>query len=119
MTVKDGKLWLGSIGKEWTTVNGDPIHDKLYWVKEISHDGTMLSHNWKDNFEAVRASVGALSPGYLVHEAVNWDAVNQQWVFLPRRVSFDKYTVDQEALQGSNTVILSDSSFQHQAVKRF
>eukprot|EP01128_Nolandella_sp_AFSM9_P009246 TRINITY_DN5866_c0_g1_i1.p1 TRINITY_DN5866_c0_g1~~TRINITY_DN5866_c0_g1_i1.p1 ORF type:complete len:364 (-),score=75.65 TRINITY_DN5866_c0_g1_i1:95-1162(-) len=118
MTVKDGKLWMGSIGKEWTTVDGTPLHNDLYWVKEVDEHGSLIPHNWLREYEAVRAAAGAQSPGYLVHEAINWDSVNSRWVFLPRRVSTEKYSVDQEALQGSNTIIITDPQFSSSEVKQ-
>lgn len=47
----------------------------------------------------------------MVHEAVNWDPVSRQWMFLPRRVSLDKYNADNEGEKGSNHLLVASEDF--------
>lgn len=61
------------------------MHNQLYWVKEIDREGRIKSRNWTMPFEMIREATGHSYPAYLVHEAVNWDAQNRRWVFMPRR----------------------------------
>lgn len=39
----------------------------------------------------LRAEVGGLFPGYVIHESAAWSDILQKWVFLPRRISSEKY----------------------------
>ncbi|CAJ0934037.1 unnamed protein product, partial [Mesorhabditis belari] len=39
----------------------------------------------------VRESVRIKSPGYMIHEAVQWSKVHRKWFFLPRRASGNEY----------------------------
>ena len=38
MVVKDEKLYIGGLGKEWTTTNGEYLHSYPQWVKSIDKD---------------------------------------------------------------------------------
>ena len=59
----------------------------------------------------MRESVGITWPGYMIHEAVCWSEVRRTWVFLPRRLSPDKYDDVTDERMGSNTMILADEHF--------
>ena len=37
MTVKDGDLWVGGLGKEWTTTEGVFVSHNPMWVKVMRH----------------------------------------------------------------------------------
>jgi len=118
MAVKDDKLLVGSIGKEWTTADGRPLHNQLYWVKEIDAEGRIRSLNWTDQFERVRAAADKLYPSYLVHEAIGFDQIARRWVLLPRRESAEAYDAADEEGKGSNIVIIADEGFNKISTKR-
>lgn len=40
---------------------------------------------------ALRDKVGATFPGYMIHESAAWSDALNKWVFLPRRISSEKY----------------------------
>eukprot|EP01125_Pyxidicula_operculata_P019418 TRINITY_DN7047_c0_g2_i1.p1 TRINITY_DN7047_c0_g2~~TRINITY_DN7047_c0_g2_i1.p1 ORF type:complete len:348 (+),score=81.94 TRINITY_DN7047_c0_g2_i1:31-1074(+) len=118
MTVKDDKLYVGSIGKEWTTKEGVFIHNKLLWVKIVDTAGKVISEDWTDKYKSVKKILGITDPGYVVHEAINWDPDTRNWVFLPRRVTLDPYDAETEETKGSNYIVYADEAFSNFDVKR-
>ena len=110
-TVKGDKLIVGGLGKEWTTQTGDIVNHDPMWVKEIGCDGGMRHLDWRGHYEAVRASVGIQWPGYMIHEAVCWSQVRREWVFLPRRMSTERYNDVTDERMGTNTVIIASEDF--------
>jgi soluble calcium-activated nucleotidase 1 len=117
-TVKDGKLWVGSIGKEWTTGTGDIIGKDPMWVKTIDGSGRVEHVNFIANYEALRNAVGAKYPGYMVHEAAEWSEFHKRWFFLPRRVSKDKYDENEDVKRGSNIILSASEDFTHITYKK-
>ena len=87
-TVKDGQLYVGGIGKEWTDENGQFVNNDPLWVKVISRSGSVSHINWFDVYTKIRKFTGADFPGYVIHEAVVWNPLNRRWYFLPRPLSF-------------------------------
>eukprot|EP00002_Diphylleia_rotans_P001396 TRINITY_DN1078_c0_g1_i2.p1 TRINITY_DN1078_c0_g1~~TRINITY_DN1078_c0_g1_i2.p1 ORF type:complete len:260 (+),score=61.12 TRINITY_DN1078_c0_g1_i2:53-832(+) len=85
-TIKDGYLYVGSMGKEWSTPQGEVINHNPQFVKRIDKDGHIESLDWRDNYQAMRKATGTLDPGYLVHESGYWHEQHKKWYFLPRRV---------------------------------
>jgi len=110
-TVKGDKLIVGGLGKEWTTQTGDIVNHDPMWVKEVSCDGGVRHLDWRGHYEAVRASVGISWPGYMIHEAVCWSQVRREWVFLPRRMSGEKYNDVTDERMGTNTMIIASEDF--------
>jgi len=112
MTVKDGALYVGGLGKEWTTKEGAFVNYHPMFVKSIDQYGTVVHHNWTDVYLNVRATVGIKFPGYMVHEAVAWSPVRRRWYFLPRRMSFLKYDDVTDEQRGTNVLIHCNENFQ-------
>ena len=52
-----------------------------------------------------------MAPGYLIHEAINWSPHLRKWVFMPRRISTEKYDDVLDEKRGSNKVLLVDEAF--------
>lgn len=88
MTVKDNRLIIGGLGKEWTTGAGEFVNDYPMWIKIVSHIGQVEHVDWYDNYKAVRAVLGIDFPGYMIHESAQWSEYHKQWFFLPRYVPF-------------------------------
>jgi len=109
-TVKDGKLYIGSMGKEWVQDGVVKSIDPEY-VKVISKDGRIEHQNWKSFYDKLRVASGTTSPGYLLHEAVNWNPVERKWYFLPRRVSFEEYDEVLDEERCGNIAIVADENF--------
>ena len=110
-TVKGDKLVVGGLGKEWTTQTGEIVNHDPMWVKEVSCDGGVRHLDWRGHYEAVRASVGITWPGYMIHEAVCWSQVRREWVFLPRRMSTERYNDVTDERMGTNTMIIASEDF--------
>jgi len=116
MTVKDDELYIGSIGKEWTSLKGEFINDDPLWVHVIGANGSYRTESWAAHFNKINEIAGIKSSkeGYMVHEAINWDPHGRQWVFLPRRVSVgDPYDAEKEGEKGSNLGFLVSADFSH------
>ncbi|KAG2392090.1 hypothetical protein C9374_013575 [Naegleria lovaniensis] len=112
-TVKDSKLYIGSIGKEWTTGDGVILnHDPMY-VKTIDANGKVEHVDWIKNYKALLKAVGIKDKGYMVHEAAEWSDFHKRWFFLPRRVSFETYDEKKDEQRGSNYVISASEDFSH------
>ncbi|XP_030078770.1 soluble calcium-activated nucleotidase 1-like [Drosophila hydei] len=90
-TVKQHTLYVGSMGKEWTTSMGDFENNNPMYVKAVSMAGEVHSLNWVENYKKLRLQSLQISwPGYMTHESVVWSQVHQRWYFLPRRCSKEK-----------------------------
>ncbi|KAJ2937873.1 hypothetical protein O0L34_g18695 [Tuta absoluta] len=110
-TVKDGILYVGSMGKEWTTASGEfQTYDPM-WVKAVNMNGEVQHLNWVNQFKAVRLAIGIKWPGYMIHESGAWSPVTEKWSFLPRRCSHEPYNETKDELMGCNYLITADANF--------
>jgi soluble calcium-activated nucleotidase 1 len=110
-TVKDGELYMGSMGKEFTKKDGSIQNTNNLWVSVLSRSGEIRRIDWNDQFNFVRNKLGARAPGYLIHEAVNWSPHMKKWIFAPRRISKEKYDDVLDEKRGSNKVVLVNEDF--------
>ncbi len=78
-TVKDGLLYVGSFGKEFTNNEGGVIHANNLWVVVVDKDGKMMHADWREQYTAMRKALGYEHPAYLLHETVIWSPHNKQW----------------------------------------
>ncbi|KAF4107801.1 hypothetical protein G5714_012165 [Onychostoma macrolepis] len=46
LAVKDERLYVGGLGKEWTTVTGEFVNNDPQWVKVIGFHGDVEHENW-------------------------------------------------------------------------
>ena len=63
MAVKDHVMYVGGLGKEWTTVTGELVNLFPQWVKAVSHNGAVQHLDWVDNYNAMRNTAGFKYPG--------------------------------------------------------
>jgi soluble calcium-activated nucleotidase 1 len=111
-TIKDDAIWLGSIGFEWYGPDGTIKHRNPEWVKTIDSGGVVRNLNWHAVYQTVRSHTNTTLPGYLWHEAVEWEPFHKRWVMLPRFASnTSKYVPGQEHLDTTNMLIVADESF--------
>jgi soluble calcium-activated nucleotidase 1 len=110
-TVKDGELYMGSMGKEYTHKDGSIENTNNLWVSVLSRSGEISRIDWNRQFDFVRSKLGATSPGYLIHEAINWSPHLKKWIFAPRRISKEKYDDVLDEKRGSNKVVLVNENF--------
>jgi len=109
--VKGGKLFMGSMGKEYTRPDGSIANSNNLWVATLNENGELRRENWQDKYNFVRKALDAEFPGYLVHEAIDWSDHLKRWVFLPRRVSHEKYDDVVDERKGSNKLVLVSENF--------
>ena len=69
--MKDKCLWVGGLGKEWTTITGELVNFDPQWVKSVGYHGDILHHNWIDNYNALREKAGYLPPGAILNLFMN------------------------------------------------
>ncbi|XP_055849503.1 apyrase [Episyrphus balteatus] len=111
-TVKNQILYVGSMGKEWTTSQGDFENENPMYVKIISPGGEVRSLNWSFNYKTMREeSMNIVWPGYMIHESGVWSDAHQKWFFLPRRCSKNKYNETRDEHMGCNVLIMADDRF--------
>lgn len=112
MTVKDDHLYVGSLGKEWTSPNGDKIYNyDPQYVKRISAFGHVEHLDWRLRYIELRRAAGIEAPGYLVHEAAVWSKERKQWYFLPRRASHQLYDDSLDEKRGTNILLVANDNF--------
>lgn len=110
-TVKDKTLYIGSMGKEWTTGQGDFENENPMFVKAVNTNGEVRHINWSNNFKAIREIIGINWPGYMIHESGMWSDIHKRWYFLPRRCSRDRYNETRDEHMGCNYLISADETF--------
>lgn len=112
-TVKDEHLYVGSMGKEWTSSTGEYLNDDPMFVKRISFQGHIEHINWAKHYKAMRKAVGIEFPGYLIHESGAWSAEHKKWFFLPRRCSKESYDETKDEHRGCNILVSADADFKN------
>ena len=117
-TVKDGKMYAGSFGKEFVRADNTIAHTNNMWISTIDRDGRVEHIDWTENYNRIRKAVGCSYPGYLIHEAIAWSPYQKKWVILPRRVSSEPYDEEEDERRGSNLVLLASEDFKHIEMKR-
>ncbi|XP_018006693.1 soluble calcium-activated nucleotidase 1 [Hyalella azteca] len=110
-TVKDEVLYIGGLGKEWTTSTGEMINHNPQWIKTINSQGQVHNHNWTERYIQLRKAVGIEFPGYMIHEAVSWSPHRREWVFLPRRASPQPYDEKTDERRGTNLMLTASEDF--------
>ncbi|XP_036766343.2 soluble calcium-activated nucleotidase 1 isoform X2 [Manis pentadactyla] len=63
LAVKDEHLYVGGLGKEWTTSTGEVVNENPEWVKVVGHKGGVDHESWVSNYNALRAAAGIQPPG--------------------------------------------------------
>lgn len=63
LAVKDEHLYVGGLGKEWTTTTGEVMNENPEWVKVVGHRGSVDHENWVSSYNALRAAAGIQPPG--------------------------------------------------------
>jgi len=110
-SVKDGKLFIGGMGKEWTDQSGNFVNNNPLWVKTLDLHGAVSHFDWYNNYNSLKEAAGIKSPGYLLNEAAVWVPSESIWMFLPRRVSKEKYDAVLDEYRCSNIGLAATSDF--------
>lgn len=110
-TVKDGELYMGSMGKEYTRPDGSILNENNLWIGILNARGELRRENWKEKYSVIREALGAEAPGYVIMEAILWSAHMKKWVFLPRRISSEKYDENQDEHNGGTKLVLVNGKF--------
>ncbi|KRY46928.1 Soluble calcium-activated nucleotidase 1, partial [Trichinella britovi] len=113
MTVKNDMLYVGGIGKEWTSVGGEYMNDNPMWIKIIDSESRVRHIFWKDKYIKLRAAVGIEYPGYMIHESVQWSQQWKRWFFLPRRASPLPYSEKEDERRAANVLLQASENFEH------
>ncbi|XP_011298540.1 soluble calcium-activated nucleotidase 1 isoform X2 [Fopius arisanus] len=109
--VKDNLLYVGSMGKEWTTPGGDFVNNHPMWMKIISPRGDVRSVDWTDNYKKLRRAINIEFPGYMLHESGTWSEKRKSWFFLPRRCSGERYNETTDEVMSCNYLLTADEDF--------
>lgn len=63
LAVKDEHLYVGGLGKEWTTTSGEVVNNNPEWVKVVGYHGDVEHENWVPYYNALRSAAGIQPPG--------------------------------------------------------
>lgn len=63
LAVKDELLYVGGLGKEWTTTSGEVVNNNPEWVKIVGHHGDVQHENWVPFYNSLRSAAGIHPPG--------------------------------------------------------
>lgn len=118
LAVKDEHLYVGGLGKEWTTTTGEVVNENPEWVKVVGFRGSVNHENWVASYNALRAAAGIHPPGYLIHESACWSDALQRWFFLPRRASHERYSERDDERKGANLLLSASADFGAVSVRR-
>lgn len=118
LAVKDEHLYVGGLGKEWTTTAGEFVNNNPEWVKVVGFRGDIQHHNWVPRYKALKAAAGIEPPGYFIHESAAWSDTLQRWFFLPRRASHERYEETADERRGTNMVLSCSPDFKDIHVSR-
>ncbi|CAL8330383.1 unnamed protein product [Lota lota] len=113
LTVKDERLYVGGLGKEWTTTAGVVVNNHPEWVKVVGYHGDVQHENWVSRYNALRSAAGIQPPGYLIHESAAWSERLQRWFFLPRRASHEHYEETADERRATNLLLSCAANFSH------
>lgn len=61
--MKDEHLYVGGLGKEWTTTSGEVVNNNPEWVKVVGYHGDVEHENWVPYYNALRTAAGIQPPG--------------------------------------------------------
>ncbi|XP_053369666.1 soluble calcium-activated nucleotidase 1b isoform X2 [Clarias gariepinus] len=118
LAVKDEHLYVGGLGKEWTTTMGEFVNNDPQWVKVIGLQGDVHHENWVPHYVALRGAAGIKPPGYLIHESAVWSERRQRWYFLPRRASPERYEETADERRATNLLLTCTADFGHISTSR-
>ncbi|KAJ8001569.1 hypothetical protein DPEC_G00170840 [Dallia pectoralis] len=105
LAVKDERLYVGGLGKEWTTTTGEFVNDNPQWVKVVGYRGDVEHVSWVSRYNTLRSAAGVQPPGYLIHESAAWSDRLQRWFFLPRRASSERYEETADERRATNLLL--------------
>nr|XP_057902150.1 soluble calcium-activated nucleotidase 1b isoform X1 [Doryrhamphus excisus]XP_057902152.1 soluble calcium-activated nucleotidase 1b isoform X1 [Doryrhamphus excisus] len=111
LAVKDECLYVGGLGKEWTTTSGEVVNDHPEWVKVVGYHGDTEHEDWVPHYNALRSAAGIKPPGYLIHESAAWSERLQRWFFLPRRASHERYDETADERRSTNLLLSCQADF--------
>ncbi|XP_054865759.1 soluble calcium-activated nucleotidase 1b isoform X1 [Amphiprion ocellaris] len=117
LAVKDEQLFVGGLGKEWTTTSGEVVNNNPEWVKVVGYNGDVEHENWVPHYNALRGAAGIQPPGYLIHESAAWSERLQRWFFLPRRASHEHYDETADERRATNLLLSCPADFSHITVR--
>ncbi|XP_060945564.1 soluble calcium-activated nucleotidase 1 isoform X2 [Limanda limanda] len=111
LAVKDEHLYIGGLGKEWTTGEGEFVNNNPEWVKVVGFRGDVQHQNWVPRYRSLKFAAGIEPPGYLIHESAAWSDTLQRWFFIPRRASMDRYEETADERRATNLVLSCSPDF--------
>uniref|UniRef100_A0A0N5AKV6 Soluble calcium-activated nucleotidase 1 n=1 Tax=Syphacia muris TaxID=451379 RepID=A0A0N5AKV6_9BILA len=117
MTVKDKELYVGGLGKEWTTTEGVFVNHNPMWIKRVTPSGCVSHIKWVREYKKLRSAAGIEYPGYMIHESAQWSAIHRKWFFMPRRASKEMYTEADDEHRGTNYLLIASEDFDSVEVK--
>ena len=113
-TQKDGKLYVGSTGKERTDDDGNVVHEGEMWIKCFTPGSMAVEHiDWRNVYNGLRdAAECRPGAGYIIHESARWSDFHGMWFFLPRKSSRQPYDEVADTKKCVNLMMCAPDSLQ-------
>ncbi|KAG7267492.1 hypothetical protein CRUP_008253, partial [Coryphaenoides rupestris] len=102
LAVRDEHLYVGGLGKQWTTTTGEFVNHNPEWVKVVGAHGDVRHEDWVQKYEFLKAAAGRL----------------RRWFFLPRRASPERYDEQADERRATNLLLSCSPDFEHVVVSR-
>ena len=67
MTVRKGRMYIGSHGRPRTNDDGTVRHRNYEWIKILTRDGAVIHRNWSHIYRELRISSRHRFPGLKLH----------------------------------------------------
>nr|XP_034313922.1 soluble calcium-activated nucleotidase 1 isoform X2 [Crassostrea gigas] len=116
-TVKNNRMYVGGLGKEWTSIEGVVENLNPQWVKSIGPGGDVRHEDWHVYYNNMKKAADIQFPGYIIHESGGWSEIHQRWFFLPRRASHLRYTEKEDERRGTDLMFIANEKFTDIKVK--
>jgi soluble calcium-activated nucleotidase 1 len=110
-------MYVGGLGKEWTTSSGELLNFNPQYIKKISTNGEVEHLSWVSNYNKMAQALQIHFPGYVIHESSGWSEILQKWFFLPRRASTEQYHEKTDEKKGTNIMLVANEDFSNVEVR--
>ena len=76
-TVKDQNLYVGGLGKAWTTPTGELVNYHPQYIKKVTPTGEVSHIDWHTRYEALAKAVDISFPGIFENLVLKYIVINE------------------------------------------
>nr|BAN41687.1 apyrase precursor, putative [Entamoeba invadens] len=107
-TVKGKEVYIGGIGKNYTTPRGEFRHRGPLFVKRMNENGRVIYEDWGKRYQDINLRLGInTEDGYSIFEAVTYSEDYDIWTFAPRKCSNERYDDELDETRGCGKIVMT------------